>query len=225
MTYVYQPPILTVDCVIFQLIDNELNVLLVKRSSEPFKGEWSLPGGYNAAGDTTMEALENRVLKVKVGLAMKDLPLIEQLYAFDTVARDPRGHAVSITYMALGNKLEPKLSDTTQTPTFIPVKDVGDIAFDHEDIIQYALERLRTRITSSTAVLALLPRHFTLTQLQNAYEAVLGHTIDKRNFRKKFLSFNLLESSNKYHQDGAHRPALLYHFKQQKVQPLERSFD
>lgn len=225
MAYVYKPPILTVDAVIFQLIDSELNVLLVKRASEPFKGEWSLPGAYNAAGDTTMQALEKRVLDTKVGLDIKKLPLIEQVYAFDTVSRDPRGHAVSITYMALGNNLEPKESKITQEPTFFPVKDMWDLAFDHEDIVAYALERLRSRIISTNAVYALLPRDFTLTQLQAAYETILGHAIDKRNFRKKFLSFNLLESSDKYFQDGAHRPALLYHFKQQKLLPLDRSFD
>lgn len=151
MTYVYHPPTLTVDAVIFEILDNKLQVLLIKRTAEPFKGEWSLPGAYNAAGDTTRQALENRVLKPKIGLDPAALPIMEQLYAFDTVARDPRGHAVSITYMALGNNLQPEPSETAQTPTFFPVEGMWDIAFDHEDIIAHAHERLRARITSTTA--------------------------------------------------------------------------
>jgi len=224
MAYVYHPPTLTVDCVIFQLIDNELNVLLVQRTTEPFKGQWSLPGAYNAAGSTTMQALEERVLQAKVGLHIKDLPVIEQLYAFDTVARDPRGHAVSITYIALGNGLEPKASDSTQNPKFFPVKDLQRLAFDHEDIVAFAHERLQSRVTSTNAIFALLPKRFTLTGLQLAYESILGHKLDKRNFRKKFLSFDILVPTSKYHQDGAHRPALLYRFKHPELHLLDRSF-
>ncbi len=224
MTYVYRPPTLTVDIVIFRIANNELQVLLVKRAAEPFKGDWALPGAYNAAGDTTTQALENRVLKPKAGLDPKDLPLIEQLYAFDSTARDPRGHAVSITYMGLGNNLEPKDTATTQQPTFYPVKDLPDLAFDHKSIIAYAHERLKARLTSTNAIAALLPQNFTLTQLQSAYETVMGHSLDKRNFRKKFLSFEMLEPTDEYYQDGAHRPALLYRFKDQKLQPLLRDF-
>jgi len=224
MTYVYRAPTLTVDAVIFELLDDQLQVLLVKRVTEPFKGQWSLPGAYNAAGDTTTQALEHRVLRAKVGLELRDLPLIEQLYAFDTVARDPRGHAISITYMALGNDLQPQPSETTQNPSFVPVADVGNIAFDHKDIIAFAHERLKLRIASTNAIFALLPQTFTLTQLQAAYEAILGHQLDKRNFRKKFLSFDMLESTDEYFHEGAHRPAVLYRFKEQKLQPLLRDF-
>lgn len=224
MTYVYEPPILTVDCVIFQIRQNELQVLLIQRAEEPFKGKWALPGGYNAVGRTTLEALEERVLQAKVGLSAEDFPFIEQLYAFDTVARDPRGHAVSITYMALGQGLVPPMGPKTQNPVFHPVKKLDKLAFDHKQILDYAVERLRARITTTTAIFALLPKHFTLTQLQQAYEAILGRKLDKRNFRKKFLSFDILDSTDEFHQEGAHRPALLYRFKQQKLQPLDRTF-
>jgi len=224
MPYVYHSPILTVDIVIFEILNNELQVLLVQRASDPFKGEWALPGAYNAAGSTTVQALESRVLGPKAGLSPEDIPFIEQLYAFDTVARDPRGHAVSVTYMGLGSNLVPRVSETTQNPTFYPVKDLWDLAFDHEDIVAYAHERLRARITSTTAIFAMLPDEFTLTQLQSAYEAILGHALDKRNFRKKFLSFDTLEPTDNYFRDGAHRPALLYRFKEPKFEPLLREF-
>jgi 8-oxo-dGTP diphosphatase len=224
MTYVYHPPTLTVDCVIFQLLQNELHVLLIQRAHQPFKGQWALPGGYNAAGDTTMDALQ-RVLTTKVGTKAEDLQLIEQLYAFDTVARDPRGHAVSITYMGLVKDLRLDPPEGAHNPQFFPISKLPPLAYDHADIIKYAHERLRTRITSTSAIFALLPDLFTLTQLQSAYEAILGHTLDKRNFRKRFLSYDLVEPSDKYYQDGAHRPALLYRFKAQKQQNLVRSFD
>ena len=223
MTFVYLAPTLTVDIVIFRILDNKLHVLLIKRTSEPFVGEWALPGGYNAAGDTTLQAVD-RVLKSKTGLAGKNLGFMEQLYAFDTVARDPRGPAVSVTYMALANKLELNTSETTQNPTFFPVDKLPELAFDHKDIIHVGVERLRSRLASTTAVYALLPEQFTLTQLQSAYEAVMGHHLDKRNFRKKFLSYNSIEPTGQYYQDGAHRPAMLYRFTHHKLQPLSRDF-
>ena len=224
MTHAYRPPTLTVDCVIFQLLQNELHVLLIQRAKEPFKGEWALPGGYNAAGDTTLDALR-RILTTKVGIDAGDLQLIEQLYAFDTVARDPRGHAVSITYMGLVRDLNLAPPAGAHNPHFFPLSTLPSLAYDHTDIIKYAHERLRTRITATSTIFALLPDLFTLTQLQSAYEAVLGHPLDKRNFRKKFLSFDLVESTDKLYQDGAHRPAQLYRFKVPKLQNLVRSFD
>jgi 8-oxo-dGTP diphosphatase len=224
MSYVYRAPIVTVDCVIFRLIDDQLNVLLIQRINEPLKGRYALPGGYNAAGDTTHEALA-RVLTTKVGISPDDLPFVEQLYTFDTIARDPRGHAISITYFALTQNVGLKETGTTQKPQFHPLSNLPKLAFDHQKIIDYALERLRSRIAYTNAVYAMLPKTFTLTQLQTAYEAILGHKLDKRNFRKKFLSFKILEPTDQYRQEGVHRPALLYRFKQHTLENLVRSFE
>ncbi len=224
MKNTYKPPILTVDSVIFQLINNELSVLLIQRAAEPFKGEWALPGGYNSAGETTHDAMA-RILQAKAGLKIKDLSLVEQLYTFDTVARDPRGHAVSVTYMGLGKNLKLDISETAHNPQFFPVSKLPKLAYDHADIVRYAHNRLCSKITYTNAVYALLPRFFTLSQLQYAYEAILGRILDKRNFRKKFLSLKLVEPTNKYYQEGAHRPALLYCFSQQKLHVLSHSFD
>ena len=220
----YIPPTLTVDSVIFQLIDNQLCVLLIQRSDEPFKGDWALPGGYNAAGETTNQAME-RILERKTGITSRDLEYVEQLYTFDTVARDPRGHAVSVTYMGVGTNVTPKESKTTQNPGFFPVNDLPNLAYDHGDIITYAVERLRSKLTYTNAAYALLPTLFTLSQLQSAYEAVFGREFDKRNFRKKFLSLDLITETDEMFKEGAHRPARLYRFNQQKLQALERSFD
>lgn len=220
----YIPPIVTVDGVIFQIINNRLSVLLIQRTNQPFKGQFALPGGYNGAGQTTRECLTS-VLAKKAGITSKQLKLVEQLYTFDTVARDPRGHAVSITYMALGKDIVPTASDTTQQPEFYPVDDLPELAYDHADIIKYARERLGAKITYTNAVFALLDPLFTLTQLQSTYEAIFGRELDKRNFRKKFLSLDLIRETDEYLRDGAHRPARLFAFKQQDLEVLSRSFD
>lgn len=223
MAFTYKAPTLTVDVVILRLIDGQLNVLLIKRANEPFKGAWALPGGYNTADDTTLQAV-NRVLQTKVGVAPTDLNYIEQLYTFDTISRDPRGHAVSVSYLGLSNILEPRTSGTTQDPSYFPVSNLPDLAYDHAEIVSYALERLRSKLMYTTIAYALMPETFTLTQLQSVYETVLGRILDKRNFRKKFLSFDQVEPTGERFQDGAHRPALLYRFKQREIQTLLRDF-
>lgn len=220
----YIPPTLTVDSVIFQLSDGALFVLLVQRAQEPFKGAWALPGGYNPAGETTHDA-QARILKTKTGIETKDLNYVEQLYTFDTVARDPRGHAVSVTYMGLGKDLVPKAGKTTQNPQFYQVTTLPDIAYDHKNIIRYAHERLQSKISYTNAVRGLLDPFFTLSQLQAAYEAILCRPLDKRNFRKKFLSLDLITATNEHVRDGAHRPARLYKFNKKDLEILSRSFD
>lgn len=220
----YVAPTLVVDSIVFQLVDGVLSVLLVQREHEPFKGTWALPGGYDAAGETTSEAMA-RVLQQKAGILVNDLRYTEQLYTFDTVARDPRGHAVSVTYMSLGLNLEPVTADTTQNPQFFPVNDLPELAYDHKQIIERAVERLRSKLTYTNAVFALLPPTFTLTQLQSAYESIFCRAFDKRNFRKKYLSLDLIEETEHMQQSGAHRPARLYRFRQSSLQTLERSFD
>lgn len=220
----YIPPILVVDSVVLQLIDARLHVLLIQRANEPFKGTWALPGGYNAAGETTINAM-SRILQAKAGVKTTDLPLVEQLYTFDTVARDPRGHAVSVTYMGLGRTVNPSSSTTTQNPQFFPVDELPTLAYDHKDIIAYAHNRLQSKITYTNAIFALLPKRFTLSELQTAYEAVFCRPLDKRNFRKKFLSLDLIKETEEMRREGAHRPARLYTFKSQTLEALSRNFD
>ena len=219
----YVPPTLTVDAVIFQLVDNILHVCLVKRAHEPFAGQWALPGGYSPEGETTIQALE-RVVEYKSGInVIKDLSYIEQLYTFDTVARDPRGHAVSVTYMGAGRDLVPTSDDGSAA--FFPVDSLPEIAYDHNDIIQYAHQRLISKLTYTNAVYAFLPPRFSLAELQTAYEAIFGHELDKRNFRKKFLSLGLTEETEEMRREGAHRPARLHRFTSDTLAVLSRSFD
>lgn len=220
----YVAPTLTVDSVIFQLDDNQLSVLLIERTQEPFAGSWALPGGYCAAGETTSKAMA-RILETKAGLVVPQLGIVEQLYTFDTVARDPRGHAVSVTYMGLGKNLAPVLNTYTQNPDFFPVNALPKLAYDHQHIIDYAHERLRSKLSYTNAVSALLSKQFTLSQLQAAYETVFGHQFDKRNFRKKLLSLNMIHETDEVLQDGAHRPARLFTFNNSDLQTLTRNFE
>jgi 8-oxo-dGTP diphosphatase len=220
----YTPPTLTVDAIIFQLNGTELEVLLTKRNQDPFIGEWALPGGYNAAGDTTLEALTS-VVRRKAGVDIDtQLAYVEQLYTFDTIARDPRGHAVSVTYMGCGRTIEPH-ADAEQEVAFFPVDKLPKLAYDHADIIHYARERLGAKLTYTNAVAGLLDKKFTLSQLQVAYEAVIGRELDKRNFRKKFLSLGLIHETPDMWREGAHRPAKLYAFNNESLEVLSRSFD
>lgn len=219
----YTPPTLTVDAVIFQIINNQLNVALIQRGNDPFKGDWALPGGYSPQGETTIQALE-RIVGHKAGLNIQnDLSYIEQLYTFDTVARDPRGHAVSVTYMGCGRELFP--NNAHSVTSFFPVDQLPPIAYDHAEIIKYARERLVAKLTYTNAVYAFLPQYFTLTELQSAYEAVFGYELDKRNFRKKFLTLGLTEETDQMKREGAHRPARLHRFKSDTLQTLSRSFE
>lgn len=218
----YTPPTLTVDAVIFQVNNNTLEVLLLKRPNEPFKGEWALPGGYNAKGETTTDALERVVLQ-KTGIKIKDdLQYIEQLYTFDTINRDPRGHAVSVTYMGCGRNIT---YNEDLEVAFFDVNKTPKLAYDHANIIKYAKERLIAKMTYTNSAFAFLDRRFTLTQLQTVYEIVFSREFDKRNFRKKFLSLNLIHETNELWRDGAHRPAKLYEFNSNKLENLDRSLD
>ena len=219
----YVAPTLTVDAVIFQITNSVLEVLLMKRPNEPFKGEWALPGGYNAEGETTTKAL-HRIVEQKTGIDIDtDLRYIEQLYTFDTIDRDPRGHAVSVTYMGCGREIA--LRDAGAHVAFLDVDNLPDLAYDHVNIIAYARERLIAKLTYTNAVSAFLEKRFTLTQLQSAYEIIFGREFDKRNFRKKFLSLNLIHETDELRRDGAHRPAKLYQFNSQTLESLSRSFD
>ena len=146
----YVPPTLTVDAVVFQISNGVLEVLLLKRPNEPFRGEWALPGGYNAEGETTTDAL-HRIALQKTGVDIKkDLRYIEQLYTFDTVDRDPRGHAVSVVYMGCGRDIE--VREAGSHVAFLDVNNLPKLAYDHANIIRYARERLISKLTYTNLV-------------------------------------------------------------------------
>lgn len=217
-------PEVYVDSVIFQLIDDELTVLLTQREQNPFKDLWALPGGLDPIEETTETAV-TRILAEKTGVKVSQLGNIEQLYTFDTVIGNPHGPAVSVVYLGLGKNITPKATPSQRHSQFFSVKQLPQLAFDHNQIIDYAHQRLKSKVSYTNVIFALLPELFTLSQLQEAYEAILEEQLDKRNFRKKYLSLGLIQPTNEYHMSGAHRPARLYKFNTQSLEYLSRSFD
>jgi 8-oxo-dGTP diphosphatase len=226
MTYTYdQPrPALTVDCIIFGLdASGKLKVLLIQRGHDPFKGQWALPGGL-VDMDEPLEAAALRELKEKTGVS--DV-FIEQLYSFGTPERDPRGRVVTVTYYALINMKEHKISSETdvQDVKWFSIDALPILAFDHANIMNIAINRLRNKVRYQPVGFELLPKSFTLTQLQTLYETIAGKKLNKRNFRTKILKMNILKEASIL-RGVAHRPAQLYSFDETKYKDyVEQGFN
>ncbi|HEY6162701.1 MAG TPA: NUDIX domain-containing protein [Bacteroidia bacterium] len=219
--YEYPRPALTTDCVIFGFGGNGLKVLLVEREKEPFKNKWALPGGFVHENENAEESAE-RVLLEKTG--MKNV-FIEQLYTFTQPDRDPREWIVSVTYFALVNNRQLQLitgRDIVKAEWF-GVGHVPRLAFDHNNIVKKALERLRGKVRYQPIGFELLDEKFTLTQLQQLYEAVLGTVIDKRNFRKKILGMGLLKALNEKEKNVGRRAARYFSFDRKAYKKLTAS--
>ena len=217
--YEYARAALTVDCVVFGLDEEGLKVMLIQRAIAPFKGCWALPGGFVHV----CESLDNaarRELREETGL--KDV-FLEQLYSFGNPDRDPREHVVSVAYYALTSLEghEVKADTDAENAAWFCVDDLPELAFDHEDIFEVALERLRGKLRYQPIGFELLPEKFTLTQLQKLYENILEKQMDKRNFRKKILKLGVLKDTNEIEKDVAHRAAKLYCFDEKAYRELE----
>lgn len=205
----YEKPLVTVDIVIFTIKDHDLKILLVKRKYEPFKGYWALPGGFVR----TKEPLENAAMRELHEETNVEDVYLEQLYSFGEVTRDPRGRVITVSYFALINSEHLDLkarTDVEDVNWFSMYNLPKELAFDHKKILNYALTRLRNKLDYTTATFQLLPKRFTLTELQKVYEIILNKSVDKRNFRKKIKSLNLLIETKETKMDGTHRPARLY---------------
>ena len=216
---VYEEPGVTVDVVIFTISEERLNVLLVKRNLEPFRGRWSLPGGFLLRGES-LEAGVRRIIEEKAGLKAS---YTEQLYTFGRPDRDPRSRVITVAYFALvpWTRLPEPVSPKVAGVEWTPVVYLPELAFDHNVIVHYAVERLRAKTGYSNIVIGLLPDMFRLSDLQRIYEIILGHDLDKRNFRKKMHATGLLQETGQKEIIGAHRPAMLYRFKEKKVVNLD----
>ena len=200
-------PNIVVDVVLFTIVDGDLKVLLITREGEPFKGFEALPGGYLLAGETTRAAAE-RVLREKAGVT--DV-YVEQLYTFDTPNRDPRGPVFSVTYLALvPPTIREHAEENTQHPQWFSVKKLPKLGFDHRDIVKYAHERVQGKIEYTTIGFGVLPKLFTLSQVQGVYETILGKPLDKRNFRKKIEQMGFLKETKQVLTGMRQRPAKLY---------------
>jgi 8-oxo-dGTP diphosphatase len=219
-TYQYPRAALTVDCVVFGFDEGDLKVLLIQRGLDPFKGRWALPGGFVRV-DETLDAAARRELQEEAGLTNV---FLEQLYTFGAVDRDPRERVVSVVYYALVELSRHAANAATDAANaqWFPVSHVPKLAFDHAEILETAVGRLKAKVCYQPIGFELLPEKFTLSQLQHLYEAVLGTELDKRNFRKKVLSFELLVPLEETQMLGRHRPAQLFRFDAQKYEKLKK---
>ena len=220
-TYEYPRGALTVDCVVFGLDDDELKVMLIQRDLKPYQGQWALPGGFVRVEETLEEAAR-RELEEETGLHKV---FLEQLYTFGAVDRDPRERVVSVAYFALVKLSDHRVQAATDARDagWFGVHDVPSLAFDHAEILQIAIERLRSKVRYQPVGFELLPKKFTLSQLQHLYELVLERELDKRNFRKRVLAMDLLIETDDVEQDVAHRAARLYRFDERKYKRLAKA--
>lgn len=208
----------TVDCVLFGLSEDKLKVLLIQRAHDPFAGKWALPGGFIEM-EESLETSALRELEEETGLSKIYL---EQLYTFGDCGRDPRGRTISVAYFALVQAAEhhAKGADDASAAEWFPVDKLPKLAFDHAKILDCALTRLRAKVRYQPIGFELLPRKFTLSQLQRLYELILGRELDKRNFRKKILGMSVLEELDEVEAGGARRPAKLYRFHRKQYDAL-----
>jgi 8-oxo-dGTP diphosphatase len=209
-TYKYARPAITVDGVVFGLDEADLKVLLIQRDLEPFAGRWALPGGF-VQQDETLDQAARRELQEETGLTKV---FLEQLYTFGEVARDPRERVITVAYYALVRLSDHQVQAATdaRNAAWFAIDDLPKLGFDHEAIIAMALQRLQAKVRYQPIGFELLPPKFSLTQLQRMYEIILERELDKRNFRKKVLSLDILQDLDEVEQDVSHRAARLYRF-------------
>jgi 8-oxo-dGTP diphosphatase len=203
-------PIVAVVVVILTVVEDDLRVLLIRRSAEPFRDFWALPGGLLAEGES-LDAAAARKLVDETGV--RDVYL-EQLYTFGELARgDGARRGVAVAYFALVQHGQVRLreSDTWQ-PAWHSVYSLPRLAFDNNAVVDYAARRLRSKLEYTNVAYSLLPRQFTLSELQQVYEAILDREMDKRNFRRRMLSLGIIKPAGGTRMEGAHRPAQLYTF-------------
>ncbi|MBS1992385.1 MAG: NUDIX hydrolase [Cyanobacteria bacterium SZAS LIN-3] len=204
--------LVTVDIVLFTLLERRLQVLLIKRLAPPFVGSYALPGGF-VLEDESLDAAAQRELHEETGVdASNGDVYLEQLYTFGEPGRDPRGRVVTVAYYALvSNSQILKAGTDASDASWFAVDELPQLAFDHTQIIEYAHRRIRNKLDYTSVGFELLPEKFTLTELQVVHEAILGEKLDKRNFRRKILQQGIVEATKELQKAGR-KPAQLYRF-------------
>jgi 8-oxo-dGTP diphosphatase len=218
--YEYPRAALAVDCVVFGLDESDLKVLLIQRRIPPFQHAWALPGGFVRL-DETVEDAARRELSEEAGVTEV---FLEQLYTFSGLDRDPRERVITVAHYALAKLSDHRIRAATDAMGvgWFSLDDLPKLAFDHSTIVTAAHERLRGKVRYAPVGFELLPPRFSLTQLQRLYEIILGTDLDKRNFRKKILSMDLLVETDEYEQGVRHRAARLYRFDRRKYDRLAK---
>lgn len=216
-------PIVAVDVAVFTVLDGVLHVLLAMPRGGTFAGKWALPGG-RVRPEESLDEAARRELAAQTGITNVYL---EQLYTFGGLLRDPARRVVSVTYVALiphGGRFQSaeQLDGESEKYAHLAWRRASrlpPLAYDHHAVVRTALGRLRAKLEYTNLVYTLLPRTFTLAELQSLYEAILGRALDRRNFRKKILSLGLLKRDGV--RRGAHRPATLYAFRHRRPMMIE----
>jgi len=205
-------PNITVDAVVFTYIREKLHILLIKRNVKPFKGRYALAGAFIKEDETANDAV-SRMLKEETGL---NLDYLEQLYTFTDVNRDPRQRIISIAHYGLINYANQTLNSSEHADVvgWVEVKEAfkKDLAFDHKEIMQLALQRLRNKLRYEPIGFELLPKFFTMGELYSLYSAILDVGLDRRNFNRKILGFGLLKETTFKSSGHVGRQAKMYEF-------------
>ena len=211
----------SVDAVVFGYESKKtLSVLLIKRGVEPFKNSWALPGGLVKDNESLEQAVK-RELKEETRVK---IDYLEQLYTFGKPKRDPRNRVVSVSYFALVSPNHFKIQAETDADEvkWFPIDDIPKLAFDHQQIFDLAKERLKAKLQYQPIGFDLLSNEFPFSDLEHLYTTILENNIDRRNFRKKILSFGIVEETDKMSQQGSGRPAKLFRFNKTKYDQLEQ---
>jgi 8-oxo-dGTP diphosphatase len=210
----------SIDCVIFGFEAGELKVLLIERNEDPFKDWWALPGNL-VENDESVENAATRILYELTGL--RELHM-EQFHTFGEVNRHPLGRVITVAYYALirinGKKEVKPITQYAKQAFWHPINDLPKLGFDHGEIFDTSIQKLRRRLSYQPIAFELLPEKFTLTQLQLLYEAILNKKLDKRNFRKKMLSYGFLKELDEKQKGVSYRAAKLYKFDRRKYNKI-----
>ncbi len=216
----YNKVALSVDCVIFGFEENKLKVLLIRSDLKKFKDRWSLLGDLLKPGEDLNEAAY-RILRQRTGL---DDVFLDQLQVFGNPGRHPGGRVVTVAYYSLINVMHHKINILDNELHWHDVKQVKNLAFDHQEIFEICYARLQKRVQEHPLGFSLLPGKFSLRELQNLYEAILDVKLDRRNFRKKFFSMDLLVDLNEIESNVPHRPGKLYRFDYAKYEQKKKKW-
>ena len=216
--YKYPHPAVTTDCVIFGFNGERLQVLLIERGIEPYKGRWAFPDGFLKMDEAAEEGAL-RELKEETGL---ENAYIQQLHTFSDPNRDPRERVITIAYYALVRIQEVKGGDDAASARWFPLDEIPPLAFDHDYILRMATQRLREQIHFQPIGFELLPEKFTIKELQSLYEAILEINFDRRNFAKKMLHLEILTELDETIWPTPKREAKLYKFNSEKYEELKR---
>ena len=217
-SYKYPHPAVTADCVIFGFDGVSIKVLLIQRGIDPFKGKWAFPGGFMKI-DETVEECAKRELEEETGL--KDTS-VEQFYTFSDVNRDPRERVITVAHYALVRLSEVKGGDDAATARWFAQDEIPSLAFDHDRILRMAINCLKERICFEPIGFELLPEVFTMTELQNLYEAILGVKFDRRNFYNKMLKLGILSEAEPRPEGASRRTPTKYSFNSEKYTELKQ---